>query len=49
MKKLNDDELVRLIKKDVEKGMQIVIQDYGGLVRTICQNLLTGVPKEEKL
>ena len=47
MKKLNDDELVRLIKKDVEKGMQIVVRDYGGLVHTICQNLLTGVPKED--
>lgn len=44
---MKDNDLVRLIRNDSEKGIARAIDVYGGLVHTVCSNILRGRSKED--
>lgn len=43
----SDSNLVELIRNDTATGMEIVIDLYGGAVKTICQEILSGFSNED--
>lgn len=38
----NDREILRLLRGDPPRGFELLVSSYGGLVKTICQNILAG-------
>lgn len=44
---MTDRQLIRLLKKDPERGIREVLDLYGGAIHTICRNILRDHPREE--
>ncbi len=44
---MSDEELLRLIRKNSERGMREMISAYGGAVGTICRNYLYDFPESD--
>ncbi len=41
-----DQQIVRAIKAKDEKGIQLLLRQYGGLMKVIIQKYLSGLPEE---
>ena len=41
-----DQQIVNAMKKKDEKGIQLLLQQYGGLIKSIIQKYLSGLPQE---
>ena len=44
---MTDKQLIRLLKQEPEQGLETVMELYGGALKTICQNCLTGGTRED--
>lgn len=44
---ITDHELLRLIRESPQEGLKIIITRYGGLVKTICKNILLETNTED--
>lgn len=44
---MKDKELKKILKKSPEHGFEILLDQYGTLIKVICSNLLFGLPKED--
>ena len=43
----NDKKILRLLNENVSEGMELLIDEYGGAVKTICLSILTGFSQED--
>lgn len=44
---MSEEDLITMIEKDTEKGMEVIIDLYGSSVKTICISILNGFPYED--
>lgn len=44
---MTEQELLTLLKKDAERGLQELITIYGSAIKTICKNILRDFPAED--
>lgn len=44
---MTDRQLIRLLKKDPERGLRTVLELYGGAIKTICSNILRDCSQED--
>ncbi len=44
---MTDRQLIKLLKKDPERGLGTVLELYGGAIKTICGNILSGCARED--
>ena len=44
---MTDQELLQLLRTDVEKGLRELMKLYGSAIKSICRNVLRDFPTED--
>ena len=46
-KNITEDELITLLSREPERGFAVLLEKYGGVVKAVCANTLSGFSRED--